>query len=47
MNILYFSFFICSLISLYLVQQISVKYKFYDLPDKKKIHKKKSQNLLD
>ena len=41
MNILYFSFFfICSLISLYLVQQISIKYNFYDLPDKK-IHKKK------
>ena len=42
MNILYFSFFfICSLISLYLVQKISIKYNFYDLPDKKKIHKKK------
>ena len=42
MNILYVSFFFfCSLISLYLIQQISIKYNFYDWPDKNKIHKEK------
>lgn len=42
MNILYVSFFFfCSLISLYLIQKISIKYNFYDWPDKNKIHKEK------
>ncbi len=34
-------FFSCSLIALYFVRKISIKFDFYDLPDKKKIHKKK------
>ena len=34
-------FFSCSLITLYFAEKISVKFNFYDLPDKKKIHKKK------
>ncbi len=34
-------FFSCSIITLYFAEKISVKFNFYDLPDKKKIHKKK------
>ena len=36
-----FIFFTCSLCGLYFVDKISAIYNFYDLPDKKKIHKKK------
>tara|TARA_B100000242_G_scaffold167944_1_gene120062 strand:- start:2735 stop:3730 length:996 start_codon:yes stop_codon:yes gene_type:complete len=35
-------FVFCSLISLYLVEKLSVKFNFYDLPNKKKIHKEKT-----
>ena len=35
-------FFSCSLGTLYFVDKISIKFNFYDLPDKKKIHKKKT-----
>lgn len=35
------TFIFCSLITLYFVRKISIKFEFYDLPDKKKIHTKK------
>ncbi len=37
----FFIFFTCSLFGLYFVEKISANFNFYDLPNKKKIHKKK------
>ncbi len=37
----YIIFFVCSLLSLYLIQQISIKFNFYDFPSKEKVHKEK------
>ena len=36
-----FIFLTCTLFGLYFVEKISASFNFYDLPDKKKIHKKK------
>ena len=46
MDLSYYIIFVCSLLSLYLIQQISIKFNFYDFPSKEKVHKEKVTNLL-
>ena len=41
MDLSYYIIFVYSLFSLYLIQQISIKFNFYDFPSEKRFIKKK------